>query len=180
MEIEMSSVDVVNESGAASPPVRAGEMKLEAVILPVADVERAKEFYSRLGWRLDAELEVGDEFHLVQYTPPGSGCSIHFGKNLTSAEPGCIGDTHLAVADVEAAREDLAARGIEISEVYHCSNGLACRYRDIADLLPGAGFDGRESGPDPENSNYNSFASFSDPDGNGWVLQEISERLPGR
>jgi catechol 2,3-dioxygenase-like lactoylglutathione lyase family enzyme len=155
-------------------------MKLEVVVLPVADVDRAKEFYERLGWRLDADFKAGEEFRLVQFTPPGSSCSIHFGKNLTAAEPGCVGDTHLIVADIDAAREDLAAKGIEASDVYHCAEGIACRYRDIAELLPGAGLDGREGGRDPESQSYSSFVSFSDPDGNGWVLQELTERLPGR
>jgi catechol 2,3-dioxygenase-like lactoylglutathione lyase family enzyme len=179
-EVQMSSFDVASGSTAGDGPVLSGEMKLEAVILPVADVDRAKDFYEGLGWRLDADFSAGEEFRLVQLTPPGSACSIHFGKNLTSAEPGCIGDLHLAVADIDAAREELAARGVEVSEVYHCTEGIACRYREIGDLLPGAGLDGRDSGRDPEGRSYSSFASFSDPDGNGWVLQEITSRLPGR
>jgi len=176
----MSGVDAVDEGGAGAPAVASGEMRLEAVVMPVSDVDRAKDFYEGLGWRLDADLSVGEEFRLIQLTPPGSGCSIHFGKNITSAQPGCLGDLHLAVADIEAARADLAARGVAVSEVYHCTEGLACRYREVADLLPGAGLDGRDTGRDPEGRSYSSFASFSDPDGNGWVLQEITERLPGR
>jgi catechol 2,3-dioxygenase-like lactoylglutathione lyase family enzyme len=176
----MTAVDVSNEAAAGAAPVRVGEMKLESVVLPVADVDRAKEFYERLGWRLDADFAVGEDFRLVQMTPPGSGCSIHFGKNLTAAEPGGVGDIHLVVAEIDAAREELARHGVEVSEVYHCTDGFACRYRDIAALLPGAGLDGRDSGRDPEGRSYSSFASFSDPDGNGWVLQEITERLPGR
>ncbi len=157
----------------------SGEMKLEAVVLAVADVDRAKEFYERLGWRLDADFVDGD-LRLIQMTPPGSACSIHFGKNLTAAAPGGIGDIHLVVDDIDAAREELAGKGIEVSEVYHCASGIACRYRDVGELLPDAGLDGREDGRDPEGQSYSSFVSFSDPDGNGWVLQEITERLPGR
>src|SRR5881628_2932155 len=108
----MTAVDVSDEGTAGDPPVRAGEMKLESVVLPVVDVDRAKEFYERLGWRLDADFAVGDDFRLVQMTPPGSGCSIHFGKNLTSAAPGGVGDIHLVVADIDAVREDLAGRGV--------------------------------------------------------------------
>jgi catechol 2,3-dioxygenase-like lactoylglutathione lyase family enzyme len=171
---------VSGEGASGSAPVQAGEMKLEGVVLPVADVDRAKEFYERLGWRLDADFAAGEDFRLIQMTPPGSACSIQFGKNLTAAEPGCVGDIHVAVADVEATRADLARRGVEVSEVYHCTEGIACRYRDVGSLLPGAGLDGREGGRDPDGASYSSFASFSDPDGNGWVLQEITERLPGR
>jgi catechol 2,3-dioxygenase-like lactoylglutathione lyase family enzyme len=173
------SVDVGSESAAGTSPVKVGELRLEVVVIPVSDVDRAKGFYESLGWRVDADLGDGD-FRLVQVTPPGSGCSIHFGKNLTSAAPGAAGDMHLVVADIEAAREELAGRGVEVSEVYHCSNGLACRYREIGDLLPGAGLEGREGGPDPAGHSYSSFASFSDPDGNGWILQGITERFPGR
>jgi catechol 2,3-dioxygenase-like lactoylglutathione lyase family enzyme len=167
-------------SATDTPPVLAGEMKLETVMLPVSDVDRAKDFYEGLGWRLDADFSDGEDFRLIQLTPPGSGCSIQFGKNLTSAAPGSVGDIHLVVADIDTTRAELASRGIEISEVYHCSNGIACRYREIGDLVPGAGLDGREGGRDPDGRSYSSFASFSDPDGNGWVLQEIGERLPGR
>lgn len=162
------------------PVAQPGEMRLESVVIPVADVDRAKEFYERLGWRLDADFAVGEGFRLVQMTPAGSGCSIHFGQNLTASEPGSVGDIHLVVGDIEATRADLAARGVEVSEVYHCSDGFACRYRDVGNLLPGSGLDGREGGRDPEGSSYSSFVSFSDPDGNGWVLQEITERAPGR
>jgi catechol 2,3-dioxygenase-like lactoylglutathione lyase family enzyme len=180
MEVEMSSVDVSSGNATGAAPIGAGEIRLEVLVLPVADVDRAKEFYERLGWRLDADFAAEEDFRLVQFTPPGSACSIHFGKNLTSAEPGCIGDIHLAVADIEATRADLAERGVEISEVFHCANGFACRYREIGDLLPGSGLEARDSGPDPDSNSYSSFASFSDPDGNGWLLQGIAERLPGR
>jgi catechol 2,3-dioxygenase-like lactoylglutathione lyase family enzyme len=176
----MDGVDVSSGSVTGEAPVQMGEMKLESVVLPVTDVDRAKEFYEGLGWRLDADFAVGEDFRLVQLTPPGSGCSIQFGKNLTSADPGCVGDIHLVVADIDAVREELARHGVEVSEVYHCSDGFACRYRDVGNLLPGAGLEGRDSGRDPEGRSYSSFASFSDPDDNGWVLQEITERLPGR
>lgn len=156
------------------------EMKLESLVLPVGDVDRAKGFYEGIGWRLDADFSVGEDFRLVQLTPPGSGCSVHFGKNLTSLAPGSLGDMHLVVTDIEAAREELAGKGVEVSEVYHCTDGFACRYRDVGELLPGSGLDGRTEGRDPEGASYNSFVSFSDPDGNGWVLQEITERAPGR
>jgi catechol 2,3-dioxygenase-like lactoylglutathione lyase family enzyme len=176
----MSSVDVSGESTAAEAPVAAGEMKLEALILPVGDVDRAKEFYERLGWRLDADVEDGEDFRLVQMTPPGSACSIHFGKGLTAAEPGSFADMHLVVSDLEATREDLASKGIEVSEVFHCATGFGCRYRDLGSLLPGSGLDERVSGRDPEGQSYSSFAAFNDPDGNTWLFQEIIERLPGR
>ena len=113
-------------------------------------------------------------------TGPARFSSSRTGKNLTSAAPGSVGDIHLVVGDIDEVREDLAQRGVEVSEVYHCTDGFACRYRDVGSLLPGSGLDGRDDGRDPEGRSYSSFASFSDPDGNGWVLQEITERLPGR
>ncbi len=174
----MSDADAASAAGAE--PVGAGEMKLEAVVLPVTDVDRAKEFYERLGWRLDADVVDGEDFRLVQMTPPGSACSVHFGRGLTAAKPGSFADMHLVVSDIEATREDLTARGIEASEVFHCVKGFGCRYRDIGELLPGTGLDERESGRDPASQSYASFASFSDPDGNTWLFQEITERLPGR
>jgi catechol 2,3-dioxygenase-like lactoylglutathione lyase family enzyme len=174
----MSGADAARAAGVE--PVGAEEMRLEAVVLPVTDVDRAKEFYERLGWRLDADVVDGEDFRLVQMTPPGSGCSVHFGKGLTAAQPGSFADMHLVVSDIAATREDLAARGIEVSEVFHCVKGFGCRYRDIGELLPGAGLDERESGRDPTGQSYASFASFSDPDGNTWLFQEITERLPGR
>ena len=131
--------------------------KLEVVTMPVSDVDRAREFYQRLGWRLD-DTPPG----VVQLTPPGSGCSVQFGQNRTSAAPGSAANTYLIVSDVEAARAELVAAGVEVSEVFH----------------PGKG--GRESGPDPDHPSYLSFASFNDPDGNGWLFQEITTRLPGR
>ncbi len=165
----MSSVDVSSQSAAGAPPVQAGEFRLEAVVVPVSDVDRAKEFYSGLGWRLDADIARGEDFRIVQFTPPGSGCSIQFGTNLTSEAPGSAQSLYLAVLDIEAARGELLARGVEVSETFH-------------EGAPGARFhdSGRAPGPAPDRRTYGSFASFSDPDGNGWLLQEITTRLPGR
>ncbi len=147
------------------------DMKLEVVVIPVSNVDLAKEFYARLGWRLDADRVVGDNFRLVQFTPPGSGASIQFGVNLTPAIPGSARAMLLIVSDIEAARQQLAAQGIETSGVFHCESGTSCRF-------PGIG--ARVSGPQPERLSYQSFVSFQDPDGNGWVLQEVTQRLAGR
>jgi len=165
----MSSVDVSSESAAGTPPVKAEEVKLEVVVLPVSDVDRAKEFYGSLGWRLDADIAHGEDFRIVQFTPPGSGCSIQFGTNIASAAPGSAQALYLIVADIEAARDELLARGVEVSEVFH-------------EGAPGARFhdSGRVPGAAPDRSTYGSFAAFSDPDANGWLLQEITARLPGR
>jgi catechol 2,3-dioxygenase-like lactoylglutathione lyase family enzyme len=145
-------------------------MKLEVIVLPVADVDRAQAFYERLGWRLDAEFASGEDFRVVQLTPPGSECSIIFGKGVTTAEPGSVKGLHLAVFDIEAAHAELAGSGAELSEVFHDAGGV----------FHHAGAEGRLSGPDPDRSDYGSFASFEDPDGNEWVLQEIKTRAPGR
>jgi catechol 2,3-dioxygenase-like lactoylglutathione lyase family enzyme len=147
------------------------DLKLEVVVIPVSDVDRAKRFYGSLGWRLDADFAFDNGFRVVQFTPPGSACSIQFGTNITSATPGSATE-YLIVADIEAARGELAARGVKISEVFHAGT-------------PGAQFqpDGakrRVSGPAPDRTSYGSFATFSDSDGNGWLLQEIRIRLPGR
>lgn len=150
------------------------DMKFEVVVLPVTNVDRAKEFYGRLGWRLDADRVVGDDFRLIQFTPPGSGCSIQFGKSLTSAAPGSAQAFLLIVSDVETAHDELMKRGIEVSDVYHCSSGTACRFRD------GDGLFQRVNGSSPDHASYGSYASFSDPDGNAWVLQEVTTRLAGR
>ena len=147
------------------------DMKFEVVVIPVANVGRSKEFYTKLGWRLDADFPYDNGFRVVQFTPPGSGCSVQFGTKITSAVPGSAQGLYLIVSEVAAAREDLAARGIEVSEVFHSGT-------------PGAQFQidgsGRISGPAPEHATYNSFATFRDPDGNGWLFQEITTRLPGR
>jgi catechol 2,3-dioxygenase-like lactoylglutathione lyase family enzyme len=170
LEAEMSSVDVGNQSASSSPPVSAGEMRLEVVLLPVSDVDRAKRFYESLGWRLDADLAVDDGYRVVQLTPPGSGCSIIFGDGVTSAPPGSSEGLQLSVYDIEEARADLAARGVDVSDPFH----------DVSGIFHHSGTDGRVSGPAPEHADYGSFAAFSDPDGNGWLLQEIKTRLPGR
>jgi catechol 2,3-dioxygenase-like lactoylglutathione lyase family enzyme len=140
------------------------DMKLEVVVLPVSDVERAKRFYGGLGWRLDGDFVAGDTFRVVQFTPPGSPCSVHFGKGITSAAPGSASGAYLVVSDIEAARAELAVAGVKVSEPFHVAG-------------PGKP---RQSGLDPERRSYSSYATFSDPDGNGWVLQEINTRFPGR
>ena len=150
-------------------------MKFEIVVIPVSDVDRAKEFYGRLGWRLDADYDNGDDFRVIQFTPPGSGCSVIFGKNVTAAAPGSAQGLYLIVSDIEAARDELLARGVEVSEVFHDAGGVYAG-TDQPYLFGRL----RVSGPDPEHRSYRSFVSFSDPDGNGWLLQEITTRLPGR
>jgi catechol 2,3-dioxygenase-like lactoylglutathione lyase family enzyme len=159
----------------SSTQVRGADFKLEIVIIPVSDFDRAKRFYSSLGWRLDAEFAKGDEFRIIQFTPPGSGCSIIFGKNVTAATPGSAQGLYLIVSNIEAARDELLGRGIKVSEVFH----------DAGDVHTGPDEPYlfgrvRVSGPDPEHRTYRSFASFNDPDGNGWLLQEVTARLPGR
>jgi len=164
----MSSTDADSET-STGVPVPGLDMGLEVVVLPVSDVERAKEFYASLGWRLDADVAAGDDFRLVQLTPPGSGCSVQFGINLTSAAPGSAQGSYLIVSDIEAARKGLLARGVGVSEVFHEGTRGARSHED-----------GHVNGPSPDRSSYGSFASFSDPDGNGWVVQEVTARLPGR
>ena len=165
----MSSVEAGSAGEAATASVKAGDFRLEVVVLPVSDVERAKGFYGGLGWRLDADVARGDDFRLVQFTPPGSGCSIQFGTNIASDAPGSARSLYLAVLDIEAAREELLARGVEVGEVFH-EGAPGARFHDA----------GRVLGPAPDRGTYRSFATFSDPDGNGWLLQEITTRLPGR
>jgi catechol 2,3-dioxygenase-like lactoylglutathione lyase family enzyme len=150
------SIDATRDAGVASV-----DMKVEVIVIPVSDVDRAKEFYRKLGWRLDADFSIGDNFRVIQFTPPSSGCSVHFGTNVTSAAPGS-GKGYLIVSDIEAARNELVAAGFKVGEIFHI------------------GPTGTESGPDPEHGTYRSRAEFSDPDGNVWVLQEITTRLPGR
>jgi catechol 2,3-dioxygenase-like lactoylglutathione lyase family enzyme len=149
------------------------DMRLEVVVVPVADVDRAKTFYSALGWRLDAD-RAGEDFRLVQFTPPGSGCSIQFGTNLTPAPPGSAQGLLLIVADIEAAHDELVRRGVEVSAVFHCATGTICRFRD------GDGSFQRVGGSAPDHLSYGSYVSFSDPDGNGWLFQEVTTRLAGR
>ncbi len=151
------------------------DMKLEVVVIPVSDVDRAKEFYERLGWRLDADFASGDDFRVIQFTPPGSGCSVIFGKNVTAAAPGSAQGMYLIVSDIEAARKELLGRGVKISGVFHEAGGVYAGTDEP--FLFGRT---RVSGPDPEHRSYRSFASFHDPDGNGWLFQDLTTRLPGR
>ena len=167
---EVGSNDAASDASAARV-----DTKLEIVVIPVSDGDRAKQFYEKLGWRLDADYASGDDFRVMQFTPPGSGCSVIFGKNVTAAAPGSAQGLYLIVSDIEAARTELLGRGVEISEVFHDANGVYLG-TDEPYLFGRL----RVSGPDPEHRSYRSFASFSDPDGNGWLLQEITTRLPGR
>jgi catechol 2,3-dioxygenase-like lactoylglutathione lyase family enzyme len=169
MEVPVTNVNVSSGVSTEAPVPGTVEMNLEVIVIPVSDVDRAKEFYGTLGWRLDADVAVGQDFRLIQFTPPGSSCSVQFGVNLTSAAPGAGQSTYLIVPDIEAARTALLARHIEVSEVFH-EGTLGARFHD-AD---------RVSGPSSDRSSYGSFATFSDPDGNGWLLQEVTTRLPGR
>ena len=166
----MNSVQTSTERKTGSAPVRAGEVKLEVVVVPVSDVDRAKRFYESLGWRLDADLAVDDGYRVVQLTPPGSACSIIFGKGVTSAVPGSFEGLQLSVYDIDQARADLIGRGVDVSEPFH----------DVTGVFHHGGAGGRLSGPAPGHADYGSFVAFSDPDGNGWLLQEIKTRLPGR
>jgi catechol 2,3-dioxygenase-like lactoylglutathione lyase family enzyme len=167
----MSTNDASKNEETKSGSVAELDMKLEVVVIPVSEVDRAKKFYSRLGWRLDADRAAGDNFRLVQFTPPGSGGSIQFGVNLTSAAPGSAQAMLLTVSDIEAARSELIAHGVDASQVFHCETGTACRFSSIG---------ARVTGPHPERLSYYSFVSFGDPDGNGWLLQEVTKRLAGR
>jgi catechol 2,3-dioxygenase-like lactoylglutathione lyase family enzyme len=156
------------------PSVARFDMKFEIVVIPVSDIDRAKEFYANLGWRLDADYDNGSDFRVIQFTPPGSGCSIIFGRNVTAAAPGSAQGLYLIVSDVAAARNELLRRGVEIGEVFH---GEGVYSGPDEPYLFGRV---RVNGPDPEHRSYRSFASFHDPDGNGWIFQEITTRLPGR
>ncbi len=150
------------------------DMKFEIVVIPVSDVDRAKAFYAKLGWRLDADYDNGKDFRILQFTPPGSSCSVIFGKNVTPAAPGSAQGLYLIVSDLQAARKELLDRGVQISEVFHNEGVYAGT--DETYLFGSV----RVSGPDPKHPSYRSFASFKDPDGNGWLFQEITTRLPGR
>lgn len=155
--------------------VRLTDMKFEIAVIPVSDVARAKEFYAGLGWRFDAEFTNGNDFHVIQFTPPGSSASVIFGRNVTPAKPGSSQGLYLIVSDIEAARKELLARGVKVSEVFHGDDNVHTG-TDEPYLFGSV----RVSGLDPQRRTYHSFASFSDPDGNGWVLQEVTNRLPGR
>jgi catechol 2,3-dioxygenase-like lactoylglutathione lyase family enzyme len=160
----MSTTELHSETAMQSPKACTVDMKLEVVVIPVADVEPAKRFYgTRLGWRLDADFVRGDDFRVVQFTPPGSSCSIHFGTGVTSAAPGSAQGLFLVVSDIVEARDELVDRGVQVSKVFHRAVG-----------------EGAKNGPDPERRSYSSYATFSDPDGNSWLLQEVTARLPGR
>jgi catechol 2,3-dioxygenase-like lactoylglutathione lyase family enzyme len=162
-ELDMSDTQLRSETAIVPPRAGGIDMKLEVVVIPVSDVARAKRFYGGLGWRLDADIARGDDFRAVQFTPPGSPCSIHFGKGVTSAAPGSAQGNYLVVSDIEAARRELVDRGVEVSQPFHP-----------------AGSDGQVAGPDPQRRSYASLATFEDPDGNRWLLQEVTARLPGR
>ncbi|HUR94031.1 MAG TPA: VOC family protein [Gemmatimonadales bacterium] len=163
----MSTTAVRSDSPTRGPSVGQLDMKLEVVVIPVSDVQRAVDFYASLGWRLDADFTHGAD-RVIQFTPPGSGCSVHFGTNYTSAAPGSSQNQFLVVSDLEAARDELASRGVAVSEVYHYAGFNRI---DRAE---------RRSGRSPEWPSYGSFVSFNDPDGNGWLVQEVTTRLPGR
>ncbi|MGA7993514.1 MAG: VOC family protein [Bradyrhizobium sp.] len=171
----MSTTLERSETAIETPNARGVDMKFEIVVIPVSDVDRAKRFYGGLGWRLDADFAAGDDYRVIQFTPPGSGCSVIFGKNVTAAAPGSAQGLYLIVSDIEAARKELLGRGVEVSKVFHDAGGVYAG-TDEPYLFGRL----RVSGPDPEHRSYRSFASFRDPDGNGWLLQEITTRLPGR
>ena len=167
----MGTTEIRSSDAVGATDVATVDMKLEVVVIAVSDVDRAKQFYARLGWRLDADSANGKGFRLVQFTPRGSGCSVQFGENLTTAAPGSAQGLHLVVSDIEAAHAALVAQGVTTSGVYHCETGFACRFPGNGPQIPG---------PQPDHGTYGSFLSFDDPDGNGWVLQEITTRFPGR
>lgn len=156
------------------PAAATGDMKFEIVVIPVSDADRAKAFYAKLGWRLDADFDNGKDFRVIQFTPPGSGSSVIFGRNVTAAAPGSAQGLYLIVSEIAGTRKALIDRGVQVSEVFH--NEGVYTGTDETYLFGSA----RVSGPDPEHRSYRSFASFKDPDGNGWLLQEITSRLPGR
>ena len=161
-------------TGSTQSQARKLDTKLEVVVIPVSDVDRAKAFYEKLGWRLDADFTSGPEWRVIQFTPPGSASSVIFGKNVTAAVPGTAQGLYLVVSDLEAARKDLLARGVAVSEAFH--NEGAYAGADQPYLFGSV----RVGGADPEHRSYRSFASFSDPDGNGWLFQEVTQRLAGR
>ena len=162
---------MASADASSNTTVSTIDMNLEVVTLPVSDVDRAKRFYQSLGWRLDIDLPVDDDFRIVQFTPPHSGCSVHFGTGLTASKPGAVDRMLLAVEDIEAARDDLVSRGVDVSEVYHYERKPGQTGEN----------ESRVPGPDPQRGrSYFAYASFSDPDGNGWLLQEITTRLAGR
>jgi len=168
----MSIKATSNERAAAEPSAATVDMKFEVVVIPVSDADRSKRFYGSLGWRLDADFAFDNGFRVIQFTPPGSTCSVQFGTRITSAEPGTAQGLYLVVSDIHAAREDLIAHGARVTEVFHA-------VAPGAQFKPGCGA-GRAAGAAPDHASYRSFATFDDPDGNQWLLQEITTRLPGR
>jgi predicted enzyme related to lactoylglutathione lyase len=170
-EVMMAEKKAESSRSRAAKP-QTIDTKLEVVVIPVSDVDRAKAFYESLGWKLDADRSA-DDIRLIQFTPLGSACSVQFGTNVTPAAPGSAQAQLLAVSDIDAAQKDLVARGVEVSDVFHCATGAVCRFQD-------AGASDRAAGPAPDHASYGSYASFNDPDGNGWLLQEVTTRLPGR
>lgn len=175
-EEKMATLNTIpNKEAIGGKSAASGDLKLEVVVIPVSDIDRAKAFYQKLGWRLDADFAHDNDWRGIQFTPPGSGCSVIFGKNVTAAAPGSAQGLYLTVPNVEAARDELLRRGIEVSEVFHGA-GDAYAGKDEPYLFGRI----RVNGSDPEHRSYRSFASFRDPDGNGWLLQEITTRLPGR
>jgi catechol 2,3-dioxygenase-like lactoylglutathione lyase family enzyme len=171
----MSGTQKRSETATGTARARKVDMKLEIVVIPVSDVDRAKRFYGDLDWRLDADFAAGDDFRVIQFTPPGSGCSVIFGKNVTAAAPGSVKGLYLIVSNIKAARDQLLDRGVAISEIFHDADGVHAGTDEP--YLFGRH---RVGGADPEHRSYRSFASFSDPDGNGWLFQEITARLAGR
>jgi catechol 2,3-dioxygenase-like lactoylglutathione lyase family enzyme len=175
MKMSTLKYEIRRDNPASEASVATGDLKLELVVIPVSDVDRAKDFYARLGWRLDADFVHGDDWRGIQFTPPGSGCSVIFGKNVTAAAPGSAQGLYLIVSDIEAARDESLRRGVDVSEVFHGAGDMYAG-RDEPYLFGRI----RVNGPDPDHRSYRSFVSFRDPDGNGWLLQEITTRLPGR
>jgi len=163
-----------NAAPGINPTAATGNMKFEIVVIPVSNADRAKAFYAKLGWRLDADYDSGKGFRVIQFTPPGSACSVIFGQNVSPAAPGSAQGLYLIVSDLQATRKNLLGRGVQVSDVFH--NAGVYTGKDETYLFGSV----RVSGPDPEHRSYRSFASFKDPDGNGWLLQEITTRLPGR
>jgi catechol 2,3-dioxygenase-like lactoylglutathione lyase family enzyme len=174
-EFDMAVIELNREAQARSSKSPGVDLKLEVVVIPVSDVDRAKAFYTRLGWRLDADFASGDDWRVIQFTPPGSACSVIFGRNVTAAAPGSSRGLYLIVSDLEAARQDLLDRGVEVSAPFHGAGDV-----HVGPDEPYLSGSFRVSGADPKRGSYGSFASFSDPDGNGWLFQEVTARLPGR
>jgi catechol 2,3-dioxygenase-like lactoylglutathione lyase family enzyme len=171
----MATSKIERDAAAKGSESRGVDMRLEVVVIPVSDVDRAKAFYTRLGWRLDADFASSDDWRVIQFTPPGSACSVIFGRNVTAAAPGSVRGLYLIVSDLEAARQDLLDRGIEVSAPFHGAGDIHAGHDEP--YLSGSV---RVNGADPKRGSYSSFAAFSDPDGNGWLFQEITTRLPGR